>query len=104
MRAVWQGMVEGRPVVGAAYVDAASHQLGVSQLDDDEQLCALEAIIVQLGAKEAVVCKLCALEAMIVQLGAKEAVVCNACACVCLHFYVRCMHVVHTSESDWAYS
>uniref|UniRef100_A0A7S3QKU8 DNA mismatch repair protein MSH2 n=1 Tax=Dunaliella tertiolecta TaxID=3047 RepID=A0A7S3QKU8_DUNTE len=55
--AVWQGMVEGRPVVGAAYVDAASHQLGVSQLDDDEQLCALEAIIVQLGAKEAVVCK-----------------------------------------------
>lgn len=58
--AVWQGMEEGRPVVGVAYVDAASRQMGVAQLDDDEQLCALEAIIVQLGAKEAVVCKVCA--------------------------------------------
>jgi len=54
---VWQGMAEGRPVVGMAYVDAASRQLGVAQLDDDEQLSALEAIVVQLGAKEAVVCK-----------------------------------------------
>lgn len=57
VRAVWQGMSEGRPVVGVAYVDGGSRQLGVAQLDDDEQLCALEAIIVQLGAKEAVVCK-----------------------------------------------
>ncbi len=44
-------------MVGVAYVDAAARQLGVAQLDDDEQLCALEAIVVQLGAKEAVVCK-----------------------------------------------
>ena len=47
-------ITDGVRTVGIAYVDATSRHLGATQFDDDDQLCALERILVQLGAKECV--------------------------------------------------
>lgn len=47
-------VTDGVRTVGIAYIDATSRRLGVTQFDDDDQLCALERILVQLGAKECV--------------------------------------------------
>ena len=41
--------------VGLAYVDAAARRLGACQFFDDDQLCALETAIVQLGSRECVI-------------------------------------------------
>ena len=43
--------------VGIAYVDISARQLGCCEFVDDEQFCVLEAVIVQLGAKECVLPK-----------------------------------------------
>jgi DNA mismatch repair protein MSH2 len=45
---------EGVRTIGIAYVDVTSRRLGATQFDDDDQLCALERVLVQLGAKECV--------------------------------------------------
>lgn len=47
-------ITEGVRTVGVAYVDVTSRCLGATQFDDDDQLCALERVLVQLGAKECV--------------------------------------------------
>lgn len=39
------------------YVDASIRQLGACEFTDDEHLCALETVVVQLGAREAVIVK-----------------------------------------------
>ncbi|KAG2483939.1 hypothetical protein HYH03_017259 [Edaphochlamys debaryana] len=49
--------VEGQPVAGVAYVDPSSCRLGAAELLLDESLGGLEAVLVQLGAREAVVNK-----------------------------------------------
>ena len=54
MSAVSQ-LVDGSRTVGIAYIDAATRRLGAAQFDDDEQMCALERVLVQLGAKEVVI-------------------------------------------------
>lgn len=43
--------------VGVAYLDAGRHRLGAAEFADDEQFCTLEAIALQLGAKECAVLK-----------------------------------------------
>jgi MutS domain III/MutS domain II len=53
--AVTSQLVDGSRAVGVAYVDAACRRLGAAQFEDDEQLCALERALVQLGAKEVVI-------------------------------------------------
>ena len=45
--------------VGVAYCDATSRRLGACEFADDEHFCTLEAVIVQLGAKEVVLPKVC---------------------------------------------
>lgn len=37
--------------VGLAYVDGSSRRLGACQFFDDDQMCALETAVVQLGAR-----------------------------------------------------
>lgn len=41
--------------VGVAYVNPTTREMGACEFVDDEQFCALEAVICQLGAKECVV-------------------------------------------------
>ena len=53
--AVVSQIVDGSRCVGIAFVDAATRRLGAAQFEDDEQLCALERVFVQLGAKEVVI-------------------------------------------------
>jgi DNA mismatch repair protein MSH2 len=53
--AVTSQMVEGSRVVGIAFVDAATRRLGATEFADDEQLCELDRVLVQLGAKEVVI-------------------------------------------------
>ncbi|EFJ43623.1 hypothetical protein VOLCADRAFT_96164 [Volvox carteri f. nagariensis] len=48
---------EGQVTAGVAYVDAASCRLGACEMVLDDQLSGLEAVLVQLGAREAVVNK-----------------------------------------------
>ncbi|GLC60185.1 hypothetical protein PLESTB_001582900 [Pleodorina starrii] len=48
---------EGQVTVGVAYVDSSSCRLGATEMLLDEQLSGLEAVLVQLGAREAVVNK-----------------------------------------------
>ena len=48
---------EGHRTVGIAYCDAASRKLGMCEITDDEHFCNLEAVVVQLGAKECVLVK-----------------------------------------------
>jgi len=43
--------------VGVAYVNPTTRELGACEFVDDEQFCALEAVVCQLGAKECVVAK-----------------------------------------------
>jgi DNA mismatch repair protein MSH2 len=43
--------------VGVAYLDAGRHRLGAAEFADDEQFCTLEAVALQLGAKECAVLK-----------------------------------------------
>lgn len=43
--------------MGLAYADMVGRRMGVAQFMDDESLCELEAVLVQLGAREAVVIK-----------------------------------------------
>lgn len=57
--AVTSQLVEGCRTVGIAYIDAACRRLGAAQFEDDEQLCALERVLVQLGAKEVVIPQAC---------------------------------------------
>lgn len=45
--------------MGVAYCELVGRQLGVAEFVDDDQLCGLEAVVVQLGAREAVTCKVC---------------------------------------------
>ncbi len=61
--AVSTALREGQREVGVAYADAVGRRLGVAQFVDDEAFCELEALLVQLGAKEAVLPKVhdCAL-------------------------------------------
>ena len=40
-----------------AYVNPTTRELGACEFVDDEQFCALEAVVCQLGAKECVVAK-----------------------------------------------
>jgi hypothetical protein len=40
-----------------AYLDAGRHRLGAAEFADDEQFCTLEAVTLQLGAKECAVLK-----------------------------------------------
>lgn len=44
-------------IVGVAYVDFSQRQLGACQFIDDPQFCTLEAVALQLGAKECVIPK-----------------------------------------------
>ena len=53
--AVMSQLVDNTRTVGLAFVDAACRRLGAAQFEDDEQLCALERALVQLGAKEVVI-------------------------------------------------
>jgi DNA mismatch repair ATPase MutS len=48
---------EGVREVGLAYADVSTRRLGAAAFVDDELLTGLEAAVVQLGAKEAVICK-----------------------------------------------
>jgi DNA mismatch repair protein MSH2 len=57
--AVTSQLVAGCRVVGIAYIDAACRRLGAAQFEDDEQLCALERVLVQIGAKEVVIPQAC---------------------------------------------
>ena len=47
-------LVDGVLTVGIAFVDAGTCSLGVAEFADDEQLCMLERVLVQLGARECV--------------------------------------------------
>ena len=55
--AVMLASLEGHRTVGIAYCDAASRKLGMCEITDDEHFCNLEAVVVQLGAKECVLVK-----------------------------------------------
>lgn len=55
--AVYLQYVEGARTVGVAYCDATGRKLGACQFTDDEHFCNLETVLVQLGAKEAVLPK-----------------------------------------------
>ena len=48
-------ITDGVRTVGIAFVDVTSRRLGATQFDDDDHLCALERVLVQLGAKECVI-------------------------------------------------
>ncbi|KXZ42923.1 hypothetical protein GPECTOR_111g256 [Gonium pectorale] len=50
-------VAEGQATVGLGYVDSASCRLGASELLLDDQLSGLEAVLVQLGAREVVINK-----------------------------------------------
>jgi DNA mismatch repair ATPase MutS len=52
--AVASQMVQGTRMIGIAFVDAATRRLGAAEFSDDEQLCELDRVLVQLGAKEVV--------------------------------------------------
>ena len=41
-------------MVGLAFYDAAARKLGAAEFADDDQFCTLEAVALQLGAKECV--------------------------------------------------
>ncbi len=56
-RTVNTAVREGQREVGVAYVDSVNRRLGVAQFVDDESLGELESLLVQLGAREAVVVK-----------------------------------------------
>ena len=43
--------------VGVAFLDAAARRLGACEFADDEHFCSLEAVLLQLGAKEVVLPK-----------------------------------------------
>lgn len=44
--------MDGERTVGAAYVDLGIRRLGACQFHDDMEYCTLEALVVQLGARE----------------------------------------------------
>ncbi|GLI63268.1 hypothetical protein VaNZ11_006172 [Volvox africanus] len=50
-------VAEGQATGGVAYVDSSSCQLGANEMLLDDQLSGLEAVLVQLGAREAVLNK-----------------------------------------------
>ncbi|XP_014768650.1 DNA mismatch repair protein Msh2 [Octopus bimaculoides] len=54
--AVKIGTVSGQQMVGTALVDLTSHKMEVCEFTDNDQFSNLEALIVQLGPKECVVC------------------------------------------------
>jgi len=43
--------------VGVAFLDAAARRAGACEFADDEHFCSLEAVLLQLGAKEVVLPK-----------------------------------------------
>ncbi|KAI8470492.1 MAG: DNA mismatch repair protein [Monoraphidium minutum] len=55
--AVALGYAEGQRTVGAAFLDPGGRRLGACQFVDDEHFCSLEALLVQLGAREVVIQK-----------------------------------------------
>ncbi|MEW5305591.1 MAG: hypothetical protein WDW36_008123 [Sanguina aurantia] len=55
--AVAMAVLEGQRNVGVAFLDGAERKLGMCEFVDDEGLAGLEAVLVQLGAKEVVVMK-----------------------------------------------
>ncbi|KAK9842053.1 hypothetical protein WJX81_006373 [Elliptochloris bilobata] len=55
--AVALAYVEGARTVGVAFLDAAARRLGACEFADDEHFCSLEAVLLQLGAKEVVLPK-----------------------------------------------
>lgn len=55
--AVAMAVVEGQRNVGVAFLDGAERKLGMCEFVDDDGLAGLEAVLVQLGAKEVVVMK-----------------------------------------------
>jgi hypothetical protein len=58
--AVTLALVGGVRRVGVAYLDAGHHRLGAAEFADDDQFCTLEAVSLQLGAKECAVLKVLA--------------------------------------------
>ena len=55
--AIALGVVDGHRTVGVAYYNAVGRSLGACQFAVDDHFCALEAVLVQLGAKEIVLPK-----------------------------------------------
>ena len=53
--AVSLGQTEGQRSVGVAFANLTTRQLGACEFADDEQFCSLEAVLLQLAAKEVVV-------------------------------------------------
>ena len=52
--AVALGSAEGARSVGVAFANLTSRQLGACEFADDEQFCSLEAVLLQIAAKEVV--------------------------------------------------
>lgn len=63
------GNADGATVVGVAVADMVARTLSACQFTDDLQLCALESVLVQIGAKECVLPK----------------VLCLCCCMLCIH-------------------
>ena len=49
------GCLQGQRSVGIAFANLTSRALGACEFADDEQFCALEAVLLQVAAKEVVV-------------------------------------------------
>eukprot|EP00775_Hariotina_reticulata_P005551 gene5551-5787_t len=58
LAAVWLGSSEGQRVVGVAFCNSATRHLGACEFPDDSHFCALEAMLMQIGAREAALPKL----------------------------------------------
>ncbi len=55
--AVSLALTAGMRRVGVAFIDCGSRRLGAAEFADDDQFCTLEAVALQLGAKECAVLK-----------------------------------------------
>ncbi|GAX83908.1 hypothetical protein CEUSTIGMA_g11332.t1 [Chlamydomonas eustigma] len=52
--AVFSSFVQGQRTVGVGFADVSGRRLGACQFVDDDRLCSLEAVIIQLGVRECV--------------------------------------------------
>eukprot|EP00803_Ostreobium_quekettii_P007490 evm.model.scf_227.6 EVM.evm.TU.scf_227.6 scf_227:67170-78839(-) len=55
--AVSTSFVDTQRLVGVAFINMATRQMGACEFHDDDQYCCLETLVVQLGAKECVIPK-----------------------------------------------